>query len=109
MLVGGHATPNMHAWSVPAWRVAAAAQCIKGWYKRLPEEIGKELAKRATAGDVKSDEERMRLEALSEERYLKKEGHTQEEVEVCARNLLQHGRKRDTRGQAYQDNLHRVR
>lgn len=32
----------------------------------------------------------MRLEALSEERYLKKEGHTQEEVEVRVLNTLQH-------------------
>ena len=61
-----------------------------------PEEIGRELAKRATAGDVKSDAERMQLEALSEERYLKREGHTQEEVEVRVLNLLQ--RDRDTQG-----------
>ena len=38
---------------------------------------------------MKSDEERLRLEALSEERYLKKEGHTQEEVEVRVVNALQ--------------------
>ncbi|KAK9840609.1 hypothetical protein WJX81_004313 [Elliptochloris bilobata] len=63
-------------------RLRDGAKCIKGWYKRLPEEIGHELAKRKTAGDVKTDEERMRLEALSEERYLKKDGHTQEEVEA---------------------------
>lgn len=31
----------------------------------------------------------MRLEALSEERYLKKEGHTQEEVEVRFIAMLQ--------------------
>ena len=30
----------------------------------------------------------MRLEALSEERYLKKEGHTQEEVEVRVDDIL---------------------
>ncbi len=63
-------------------------QCIKGWYKRLPEEIGKELAKRATAGDVKSDEERVRLEHLSEERFLRKEGHSPDEVEVHLLRLL---------------------
>ncbi len=61
---------------------ARAAQCIKDWYKRLPEEIGSELAKRDAAGGLKSTEERHRLEKLSEQRYLEQEGYTPDEIEV---------------------------
>ena len=99
-MIGDCSAPSTHARNLAVWQGAAAAQCIKGWYKRLPEEIGQELAKRATAGGVKSDKERMRLEALSEERYLKKEGHTQEEVEVRALNRLQHGSDEQATGRA---------
>lgn len=53
-------------------------QCIKDWYKRLPDELGALLEK--NKGRVFSAEERSKLELEAENKFLRDEGWNEDQI-----------------------------